>query len=302
MNTISLYEKYDKPIVIALGFFDCIHKGHKALINEAQRIAVKFQAESAFITFATDPNPRLNKTNQIYSLNQRKIVAKNLGVENLVYANFDEKFAQTEGVDFLNLLTNNFNIKAVVVGRDYKFGKNASCNVEFLKNFLASLDIKTKIVPFEKNYQRKISTTNLKKLVIEGNISLLNASLTQPYFQIGNIVHAKNRGTYLGFPTANMSINTDCLKLASGIYATKIYVDGKVHYGMTNVGEKPTFEDNDYSIETYIFNFNKDIYGKEVKLEYYKKIRNVIKFKSIPELVNQMQSDEQNIKEYFEIK
>jgi riboflavin kinase/FMN adenylyltransferase len=301
MNKIYFNSEYNAPIVLALGFFDCIHNGHKTLIDEVKRQALKLRAQSALFTFANDPNPLLNKKKQIYTILERSVVLENMGVENIVYAYFNHTFASMSGEEFLKNLCSNFNIKAIVVGRDYTFGANASCGVDFLKEFLPSKGIKLKIVPFEKNYLKKISSSNLKKYIQDGDVELLNTCLPQPYFMVGTIIHSKHRGSIIGYPTANLSIHEDCMRLAEGIYASRMYIDNRMYLGMTNVGSKPTFAEYNYTIETYLFNFGLDIYGKEVRLEFLKKIRDVKKFNSVPALVKQLQLDRNEVLEYFKV-
>lgn len=299
MRKLYFNSKYDTPIVLALGFFDCIHNGHKSLIDEVRRQALKLSAQSALFTFANDPNPLLHKKEQIYTVLERSVVLENLGVENVVYTYFNQNFAEMSGKAFLDILCENFNIKAVVVGRDYTFGKDAACGVAYLQEYLKEKGIKLKIVPFEKNYLKKISSTALKKYVEAGNVEVLNTCLSQPYFLVGTIIHSKQRGTMIGFPTANLSVHEDCLRLAEGIYATKMYIDKNVFYGMTNMGAKPTFDEMNYTIETHLFNFGLDIYGKEVRLEFLKRIRDIKKFTSVPALTKQLQIDQAETLKFF---
>lgn len=299
MKKHFIQDGYDKPIVLALGFFDCIHNGHKALIEEAKRTAARLKAETALITFANDPNVQLKKKEQIYTFFERSSALENLGLQNLIYTYFNDGFLHYSAAEFLELMTSRFDIKAVVAGRDYRFGYGAEGNVDYLKRFMSEKGIKVKIVPYEKNYEKKISTTSLKKLVTEGNVSMLNTCLSEPYFLIGNIIHAKHRGSIIGYPTANLSVHDDCMKIAGGIYATIMYIDGKPYYGATNVGPKPTFGEDDYTIETYLLDFNRSIYGKEVKLVFYKKIRGVIKFNTISALVRQLNNDEKEVRKFF---
>ncbi len=299
MNKIYLGDKYEQPIVVALGFFDCVHRGHAALIQETKRIAEKLGAESAITTFSNDPNALLGKKPQIYSIDERLFLFEQAGIDNALIFEFNEKFAACEPLTALNYLVEHFNVVGLVFGRDFTFGKNAEGDVKMLKDFAAERDIKTKVVPFEKFTTEKISSSTIKKHVMEGNIQLVNSYLSRPYFTIGTIISAKQRGRILGYPTANLSVHDDTTLIGEGIYVTKIYVDGKAYIGVTNVGPKLTFNDNDYTVETHIYDFSKDIYGKTVRLEYFKKIRDVNKFNSVPTLVAQIKSDEQEALDYF---
>ncbi|MEG2541370.1 MAG: bifunctional riboflavin kinase/FAD synthetase [Clostridia bacterium] len=299
MKKHFFYNKYENPIVLALGFFDCVHIGHNSLIDEVLRLSKKYDAESAVMTFNNNPNELLKKEPQIYTLTERSIALQNLGVENLIFTYFNEEFVNLSPVKFLDILTQNFNITSLVVGKDYTFGANAEGDIDTLLTYMAEKNIKVKVLQFEKIFDTKVSTTSIKKLVKEGNIVAINKCLTEPYFMVGTIIHGSNRGNVIGYPTANLSCHEDCLQLASGVYATKIIIDGSIYDSLTNVGKKPTFDDESYSIETNIFDYNRDIYGKEVVLKFYMRIRDVVKFNSVPVMIKQLESDKNTAQLFF---
>jgi riboflavin kinase/FMN adenylyltransferase len=301
MNIINETIRYDKPIVLALGFFDCVHIGHLGLINETKKMASNLDCETAIFTFSNDPNQILNKKSQVYTFEDRKIVFENLGIDNVVCENFDESFANKGPIEFLDDLISKHNILGVIAGRDYTFGKGGKGTTQLLKEYLSAKNIKVKVVPFEKVNSQKISTSHIKKFIADGNVQVANTLLTQPYFMIGEVVHARHRGTIIGYPTANIVEDENRIKLGTGIYITKVYIDNKSYLGITNVGPKPTFEESSRSIETYILDFNKDIYGKTITVEFYKKIRDVVKFNSVPSLCNQMKQDEREARAFFSI-
>ena len=301
MNTINRTEQYNKSIVLALGFFDCVHIGHLALINETKKMASCMGCESAIFTFVNDPNPFLRKSAQVYTFNDRKIIFDNLHIDNLIYDTFSEEFATQSPEEFIDNLLSNFNIKGIVVGKDYTFGKKAEGNAVFLKKYLADKNVKVKIVPFERINLQKISSSHIKKFIADGNVQVANTMLTQPYFVIGEVVHARHRGTIIGYPTANIIDSEDRTRLGTGIYITKVYIDKKSYLGITSVGPKPTFNEENRSIETYILDFKKDIYGKTITVEFYKKIRDVMKFPSVPSLCKQMMIDEKEARAFFSI-
>ncbi|MEG2450441.1 MAG: riboflavin biosynthesis protein RibF, partial [Clostridia bacterium] len=203
MKKHFFYNKYENPIVLALGFFDCVHIGHNSLIDEVLRLSKKYDAESAVMTFNNNPNELLKKEPQIYTLTERSIALQNLGVENLIFTYFNEEFVNLSPVEFLDILTQNFNITSLVVGKDYTFGANAEGDIDTLLAYMAEKNIKVKVLQFEKIFDTKVSTTSIKKLVKEGNIVAINKCLTEPYFMVGTIVHGSNRGNVIGYPTAN---------------------------------------------------------------------------------------------------
>lgn len=296
MKRFDLQDNYSKPIALALGFFDCIHIGHEKLLRETIDIANKQNIESAVLTFSNDPNEYLNKQKQIYSFGDRASVLQNIGVDILISQTFDKDFMSLEPCEFLDILTHSFNIKYIVVGNDYTFGRYAKGNVEYMQSYLKDKDIKIIIVPFELLEGKKLSTRNLKSFITSGNVSELNNLLSEPYFVKGCISHERHVGSKIGYPTANIIPNMDRLMLASGIYATTIEIDGVRYNSMTNVGIKPTFDDNSLSIETHIFDFAGDIYGKTVIVRFISKVRDIVKFDSIDALKSQLQKDELTIR------
>ncbi len=299
MKTFELGTKYSNPIVLSLGFFDCIHIGHKSLIQTANKIAKDLGAESFLMTFSNDPSVLFGKSKQIYTYEDRVESLKNLGVNGVISAHFDEKFAAIEPNEFLKLLVGTLNIKCIVVGADYTFGINAEGDVDYLKKFCNVAGIRVEVVPFACINGLKLSTRNLKSLLEVGNVKALDAYLSEPYFMTGTVTHAKHNGTRMGFPTANINQNPDRFPLSDGVYATKVVVDGREYSSMTNVGAKPTFNDFLPTVETHIMGFYDDLYGKTVKIKFYERIRDIKAFDSIEELRVQLTKDEQHVLKLF---
>lgn len=296
MKILRFGEKYDAPIVIVLGFFDCIHLGHKALALCAKDYAVKYRIESALFTFSNDPSTVFGREKQIYTFDERIEALKSIGIDNIISALLDRDFADISPIDFLDMLTSTLNIRAVVVGEDYTFGKSAGGNMATLKSYCDSHGIDCIVMPFTLHNDRKISTRTLKNFVMTGRVNELNSLLSEPYFMLGTVEHERHVGTGMGFPTANIPIDVLRLTLADGIYATRILVDGNSYNSMTNIGSKPTFGVNKPSIETYIFDFDGDLYGKDVKLSFFERTRDVMKFESKDALKAQLIKDELSIR------
>ena len=299
MKTLDFNQKYSKPIVLSLGFFDCIHIGHKSLIQTANKIASSMSAENFVMTFSNDPSVLFGKSKQIYTFEDRLAVLENIGVQNVISAYFDESFANLEPEEFLAKLFENFNVKCIVVGADYTFGINAEGDVDLLKRYCAVKGTRIEIVPFACINGEKLSTRNLRALVEAGDVRTLNAYLSEPYFMVGKVARAKHNGTRMGFPTANIEQNPLRCPLADGVYATKVQIDGKEYVSMTNVGSKPTFNDFEKSVETYVMGFSGDLYEKDVKLSFFARLRDIKTFESMDKLREQLTLDEQHVKTLF---
>ena len=301
IKVLNLNEKYLGSIVLSLGFFDCIHLGHKSLIQYGNRLAKQMNAESFVLTFSNDPNEFFGTQKQIYSFEDRVQVVENLGADGIIRAKFDKTFANMSPKSFLDLLLDNFDIQSVVVGADYTFGAQAKGNVELLKEFFEGKGISVNVVPFECVNGAKLSTRDLKSLVENGDVKTLCSYLSEPYFVSGEVSHAKQNGTRIGFPTANISQSSDRLPLKNGVYATKTSVDGVEYISMTNVGAKPTFNDFSASVETFIIGFDGDLYGKTVKISFFERIRAIKAFATPSDLQTQLTKDEQYVKTLFSV-
>ncbi len=299
MKLLDFYSKYDAPIALALGFFDCIHLGHRALINAAKCRAEDLGIESAALTFSNDIGAYFGAEKQIYTFEERASVLDELEIDNVIAAKFDSKFKEMSAEEYFNLLTGNFNVKCIFAGADHTFGKDRKGNIDLLRDMCSKAGIELHVVPFESIDGEKISTSHLKTLVKAGDIGALNALLGAPYIISGKIEEGRHVGRSFGFPTANIPVREDKLTLKSGIYATTLTVDGTTYGAMTNIGDKPTFGDSVPTIETYIFDFDGDLYGKDVKIKVYERTRDIKKFDSPEALKAQLESDEAEIKSLF---
>lgn len=299
MKLLHYLDKYDRPLVLAMGFFDCVHKGHVEIISRAANLARKLGAECAVFTFSNDPCAYLGKKPQLYSFNERVTVFSDLGVDVTVFAEFKGAFVRLSPEEFLISLTSGLNIAGIVAGEDYTFGVKGRGNSAFLRSYFANTQTKVEIMPFIMSKEGKISSTYIKNAIERGDIEFANECLTEPYFMLGTVVHAHKRGSTFGFPTANMMPAQDKLRLKDGVYITSLTVDDKTYFGGTNVGTKPTFDDGAYSVETYILDFDGDLYGKRVKLAFRKRIRDIVKFDSAEGLAAQLTEDTAKIRSYF---
>lgn len=293
MTTTLLKNFYTKsveqPMVLGLGFFDCVHLGHKKLLETVITKAKMQNATSAVLTFST--NLDTSKNTQIYTFPERVICMQNLGIENVIFADFDEEFRNLSAEEFLVLLTSNFNISEVVAGNDFTYGKNAQGTISELTKYFSSNHKSVTEVKFVMVDGKKLSTSTIRSIIENGEVESANNLLSEPYFFLSTVRRQNGRGRTFGFPTANMQLNHFRTSLADGVYATTIEVDGKSLKCVTNVGVKPTFDDNDYAIESFILDFDGDLYGKQVKLIFWKRLRDVEKFDDVEHLKEQIAND-----------
>ncbi len=289
---MDFYSSSQKPIVLALGFFDGVHLGHKSLFEKAKGMLAK---GDSFALFTIDGKFFKNNSGNIFSREEKRDLFLKQGVELIISARANEEFFSLSANDFLNILFNNYNIRGIVAGQDFTFGFGAKGNAEALKNFCKEKGVKCEICPIVSVDEEKISAKTIKSRLSCGQIEKVNALLGENYFITGKVIHGRGVGKAELFPTANLSLSEEKYKIKSGVYATKTIIDGKEYNSVTNYGNCPTFEKNDFVVETFVLNYNGNLYGKTIKVEFLSYLRDITRFASIEELKKQIKKDT----EYF---
>ncbi|MDE6211006.1 MAG: bifunctional riboflavin kinase/FAD synthetase [Clostridia bacterium] len=293
IKTIEYTQSCEEDLVVALGFFDCLHIGHTKLIESAKLLAFRKNAKCGVFTFDNNPFAILGREDcgQILSFEERLTRLDDLRVEYCIKARFDREFSQLKPLEFLKKLAVNKFIKGVVVGRDYTFGAKGEGDVGLLSKWCADNSVELIIEPFAEDDGGKISSTRVRKLLCDGDLEQANIYLRQPYFIIGQVAHGKQRGRNIGFATANIEYPQDKLKIKSGVYYTRVLVNGVWLKAVTNVGEHPTFDDMNFNIESHILFYKNDLYGKKITVRFLQRIRDIKKFTSKEELADRISKD-----------
>ncbi len=290
MQIVKFGEKFNSPIVIALGFFGCMHKGHLQLLNEAKDLASRSHSKVALFTFANNHLKVLGReVKQLYTFDERCKIYQNLGVDVLVVAQFDEQFKSTSGNEFLQQLAC-YNLNGVVCGFDYTCGNDRQ-NSQFVCWQYGNLPVK--IVDAVCQDDTKISTTFVRNLISDCKIQQANQLLSQDFFFDGVVVHGRGVGKALGFPTANVQVDGDKF-LPNGVFAGNVVVDGANYRSIINIGAKPTYGIAEQTVEVHIVNFNGNLYGKNLTVTLTKFLRPIVKFDSADQLIQQLKSDKEN--------
>lgn len=288
--------------VVTIGNFDGIHKGHIQLIKRTVDQAKKKNFKSVIFTFENHPM-RYFRANSIKNLmtNEDKIeMMKSLGIDIIVMIPFDEYMTKISGQDFVNeILLDTLGAKKVIVGHDFTFARNKEGNIKLLKDLSEQYGFELEVVNPIKIDDIRISSTHIRNLISSGDVEKVYKYLGRNYTLSGEVVHARKIGRTIGFPTANIKIDENMVIPKVGIYATKVYIDNKVYYGATNVGYNPTVNGKTLSIETNILEFDDDIYGKNITIEFLQRIRDEKKFNGIEELKNQLQKDTKYVYEKY---
>lgn len=292
ITTINYLQETDEKLVVGLGFFDCLHIGHIKLINEVKRLANKYDAKSGIFTFSNNPFIVLNKdTKQIYNFEERVFKLNSLMVDYCLYAQFDNDFANLQPLQFLDNLLKNKQIKAIVVGSDYTFGKLGKGDTMLLNDWCNNNGIELSIVDFAVDNGIKISSTSIRELLSDGNLKKANEYLGQAYFVMGQVKTGRKEGKNIGFATANISLDSDKIIIKKGVYYTRVLLDGIWYKAVTNVGEHPTFDDYNANIESHILYYDNSLYGKKIVVSFLEYIREIKKFADKTQLANQISND-----------
>ena len=301
MELVENIDKIEKPYknaVITIGNFDGIHIGHQALFHEVIEKADTIGGTSIVMTF--DPHPvRVLKQNghlPLITLNEQKIeLIENSGIDVLICIQFNKAFAAISAKEFVeDLLLKCIGMKAIVVGKDYTFGRNREGNLELLQTFAGNLEFEVIVadwVQTSRGLPNRISSTRTRELVMAGEVADAKKLLGR-YYQIrGVVTTGRNRGgKLLGFPTANITLHDElCPK--NGVYAVTVDCMEKKYQGVANIGYSPTFDDGLFSVEVHIIDFNENIYGKKIRVNFVQRIRDEIKFSDITELSDAIRKD-----------
>ncbi len=279
---------------VAIGNFDGIHIGHQELIKTVLSYRESCGYKAAIFSF--DPHPvdffgRVEDFRTILSVREKKYVAEKTGVDILIQYPFDYGFASLSPQEFMELLYSRTNCRVLVVGENYYFGKNRSGNIDTLKELGEQRGIKVIGIPRVKVDGIRVSSTEIRGLIADGNMEYTARLLNKPYFAMGRVVKGYERGRAMSFPTVNIEPPDKKLLPPDGVYFSTVIIDGKEYYGMSNIGKNPTFDGEKRKIETNIFDFDKNVYGRDIIITFYKKIRNEIKFEDKNKLTEQLKRD-----------
>ena len=307
LNHPHSYKKEEfSPQVMALGYFDGVHLGHQEVIKKAIGVAAEKGLKSAVMTFDPHPSVVLGKSVQhveyITPIEEKIRIMENLGVDRLYIVHFTREFANLLPQEFIDDYIIQLNVRHVVAGFDYSYGKMGKGTMETLQFHSRGLFEYT-VVPKLTVAGEKVSSTLIRSDLREGKVDSIPVLLGRSYSTSGVIVHGDKRGRTIGFPTANVDVSEDYILPSTGVYAVKIFVAGEWHRGVCNLGYKPTFNKDKPAkpiAEVHIFDFKQDIYGQVAVVEWHYKIRDEQKFSGIDALVAQIEKDKQTALQYFE--
>ena len=289
--------------VLTIGTFDGVHVGHQKILQQVKKEAEKIGGESVLFTFF--PHPRMVLYPDSHGLKllqtQEEKMAKlaRVGIENCIVYPFTFDFSRLSAIEFVrDILVNKLQIKKLVIGYDHQFGKNREGNIEFLKEICEVYGFEVIEIPAQDIDAVNVSSTKIRNAILDGNLAKANEYLGERFELTGTVVHGQAIGKTIGFPTANIQVNSD-LKLIprNGVYAVEVTVKNSHYIGMLNIGNRPTVNDSaDRTIEVHILDFSGEIYTEEITVKFIDKLRDEKQFIDLQELQNQIKEDEKFIR------
>ena len=288
-------------MVVATGFFDGVHTGHRHVITQLIEAAAARGDESMVVTFWPHPRNVLQKEARslrlLTTLAEKKQMLLEMGVDRVEVLDFTKDFSRMTTQDYLLMLKEKFGAKTVLIGYDNRMGCDAKDADQVAQTAVqVGLEaVRTQMIPSEHGYA--VSSTKIRQKLEDGDVQAASAMLGYDYSLLGVVVAGNRIGRTLGFPTANMQLY-EPLKLVpgNGVYFVRVHTLGQDWYGMCNVGCRPTVgQGNTRTIETHIFDFDEDIYGLDINVTFIEKVRDEVRFASLDELKNQLEIDTQNI-------
>ncbi len=287
------------PVVAVLGNMDGLHLGHQALLKEVlkkkQEIFPEGAAKSVVISLYPHPDlvlGRASERNVLTTVRQKTRILSSIGVDALCLIHFTKAVAELSAYEFIEKeLFHRLNVQHLVMGADARIGGGTGLRAQEICEYFRNNGRSAEIAPFVADRRGKISSGRIRDLVRDGEVSKVSQLLGRNFSLEGRVISGEHRGRTLGFPTANLYTRRQIIP-ANGVYATRVYVSGKVFSSVTNIGFRPTFSCDGLSIESHIMEgFTEQIYGKRIEVEFVKRLRPEMKFGSVSELVEQIGKD-----------
>ena len=296
----------EKNLCLAIGNFDGFHKGHIAVLDSLKRIAIDNNQHSAIMSFNPHPREFFDKKNEnfnIYSKIDKINFLKKLNIDIYIEFNFDLNLSKLSANKFIeDILLNKLDIKNVVVGKDFKFGKDRTGNYEILKNYSSTNNFNTHLVDsiMLSDNSNKFSSSIIRENIKNGQMENANFALGRFWHMTGKIIEGQKKAREINFPTANMEPKNHILP-KKGVYCVEVLYSGKKYLGVSNFGQRPTVDGHKLLLETHIFDFDQEIYGNELTVRFLTFIRSEQKFENFEKLTIQIKKDIKAAKDYHKI-
>lgn len=287
--------------VIALGFFDGVHTGHKALIRACKELAREQECCASLLTFTTHPEGIVNGNapKLINTMDLRKRLIQINGIQDVIELPFDREMMSMPWRDFFRLLREEYGARGLVCGHDFRFGRGGAGTAEALESLCRENGMKCVIVPEQRIDGITVSSTHIRACLEDARLEEANRFLGHTHCLSGQVVSGHQLGRRLGMPTANILLPEDVVCPARGVYATRVHVDGNNYFAVTNVGTRPTVNGDHITVESLLIGFDGDLYGKEIIVSFHRYLRPEHRFDSLEELRAAVKRDKDDSFYYF---
>lgn len=287
--------------IYALGFFDGVHRGHAALLAQCRRLADASGCRAAAVTFSSHPDtlvqgvtPRLINTMQ-----DRVRLLKEAGMDEVVVLPFDKQMQAMHWQDFLTLLRESYGAAGLVCGHDFRFGNRGQGNADHLCAYCREHQMPCAVVPEQKLERITVSSTYIRQLLEAGEMEQANKFLGHPHILSGQVISGRQLGRTLGIPTANLAVPEEAVALRHGVYACRVLIGEEAFLAVTNIGNRPTVGGHHVTVEPWILDFQGDLYGKTIIVEFHAFLRPEQKFDSTEELKAEIQKNARQTRDFF---
>jgi len=286
----------EKDMLLTIGVFDGVHLGHQHLLSQLRERARELNLLSGVITFRQHPRAVLSSRAELpylTSLEEKVSLIKNEGIDSVIPLSFTPELAQLSARQFVGLLLKHLRMRGLILGNDFVLGRNREGDVDALRRLGEEMGFSVDAVPPLRISHKVVSSTAIRDALAKGNMKKVSSLIGRFFSLQGRVTKGAGRGSGLGFPTANLEIDPEHILPADGVYATRIYIDGKSYPSVTNIGKNPTFGENKRTVETYIINYSGNLYERELKIDFIERLRGEKRFESVEDLIRQMTADVQ---------
>ena len=309
MKVVYDIKEFDpkKPVVLTQGTFDGVHFGHRKILRHVVSEAREIDGVSVLLTFY--PHPRLvlypddNELKLLTTIEEKVELVSAIGIDYLIIIHFTQELSRLRASDFVrDILVEQLHISKLIIGYDHRFGRNREGGLKEMIQFSETYNFKLEEIPPQDIEDSIVSSTKIRKALLDGDVHLAKEYLGDLYTISGKVEEGLQRGTTIGYPTANVRVGSSFKLIPkNGVYAVWVYIDKIRYAGMLNIGYNPTFEGKKWSMEVHILNFNKNIYHHKILISFHSRIREEMKFENVTSLVNQLTKDEKKIRSILEI-
>ncbi|GAB3182041.1 bifunctional riboflavin kinase/FAD synthetase [Telluribacter humicola] len=303
-HSIESFEKLPYAVVTS-GTFDGVHVGHQKILSRLREISTNSGGETVVLTFWPHPRMVVSEDSQdlqlLSTIEEKTELLAQLGIQHLVIVPFTRSFSELSSENFIRqVLVDRIGTKKLVIGYDHRFGRNREGSFEFLQQNASQYGFEVEEISRQDIDQLAISSTRIRKALLEGDVKEANELLGRPYEFSGTIVKGKQLGRTIGFPTANVLVRENYKLIpANGVYIIRAKHAGTVYGGMLNIGTRPTVDGTNRTIEANLFEFNKEIYGEKLQVELLHYLRPEHKFNSLDDLMQQIKADKEQSLSYL---